>query len=595
MRKTLMLISMLAMGYGFGRGATWWYNHRSWQADHELRRELENTPKLAAEVMALLSPPDSARDALPPPLQFENSALTTGLDFVYNNGATGEYHIVETTGGGMVVFDTDGDGRQDILMINGCDLPPRPNELAHRGKLFRCRPDAGYDEVGIYSGLTHTLFGQGGAAGDWNADGFDDCFLAGVHGSLLYRNNGDGTLSEITMSAGLHPTAKKWCSIPVFADLNTDGDLDLYVAAYARINFANAPRCRFHEQPIHCHPTQYPPEPDLFFENRGDGTFVDATVAVGMEENHGRGLGLVVADLNRDGRPDLFVANDMSAHLLYENHGARRFREVAVERGVATNGSGSVMAGMGVACADCDHNGFLDLFVADFYEQKNVLFHNSGTGGFADISDATGIGSTSRDRLSWALLFLDADLDGWPDAFVANGHVSDFGTPNIPYKMRAQLYHQNQPGRFTDVSKNAGGYFQSPLLGRGGAVMDADDNGLPDVVVSHIGDPAALLLNRTKTTNRWLGFAFAGRRSNRNGWNVKVSLWLNGSRREYELVAGGGYFSSSDQRMLIGLGANPQLEAVVVQWPSGNRQRFANLALDRYHLIVEEENSVPGK
>jgi hypothetical protein len=323
------------------------------------------------------------------------------------------------------------------------------------------------------------------------------------------------------------------------------------------------------------------------FRNRGDGTFQESGRTAGIRDETGRGLGVAIADFNDDGEPDIFVANDTSENFLFVNERGFRFEESALRLGVALTGAGSTMSGMGVACGDYDLNGRLDLMVTNFYQERSVLYQNMGSSGFIDSADAAGIGVASRDRLGFGTVFLDANLDGFPDLFVANGHISDMTHVGIPYKMRQQFLLNDAGRTFRDTSDSTGPYFHQRLLGRGVAVADIDNDGRPDLVVSHILDPAALLLNRTPEHGHWLGLQLVGTKSNRDAANAKVRVRINGQERAYELIAGGGYLSSSDKRLLIGLGQTATIDDVVVQWPSGREQKLESLAADRYYLFVE--------
>lgn len=517
---------------------------------------------------------------------FEDVAVAAGLDFVYDNGAAGEFFIMETTGGGMAVFDADLDGRLDLFLVNGATLPPDPNDKTRQCRFYRQSGVALFANATDPSGLGVTLYGQGAAAGDFDNDGFDDLVVAGVGECVAFRNNGDGTFQRLPASAGIASTS--WNTSLVWADLDRDGDLDLYVCTYGDVDLAHPIRCGDVRR-VHCHPRKYVAQQDLLFINRGNGTFDEGTQATGIIDTEGRGLGVVAADLDNDRLPDLFVANDTSEAFLWRNEtsgGTLRFRNIALDRGVALNGEGATMSGMGVACADYDHNGWLDLYVTDFFESHSSLFQNLGPGGFVETSGPAGLSAPSRDRLGWGALFIDADLDGWPDLFVTNGHVSDFG--DRPYQMPAQFFMNRQDGTFREVSTRAGVYFQKKYLGRGAAAGDFDNNGLADVVVSHLGENVSLLLNRNEQAGNWIGLHLVGRASNRNGRNSRVTWTVEGTDGMAETVAGGGYLSSSDDRLLIGLGSAVEMGPVRVEWASGRSQTFDSLMPGQYHVIAED-------
>ncbi|HID21539.1 MAG TPA: VCBS repeat-containing protein, partial [Planctomycetaceae bacterium] len=340
------------------------------------------------------------------------------------------------------------------------------------------------------------LYGQGAAAADYNNDGFEDLLVTAYRRTVLLANMGDGTFRDVSEEAGV--TNTRWSTSAGFADLDLDGDLDFYAACYAIVS-AEKPRvCQKSGVRMHCLPQVFESEPDLLYRNLGDGRFEECSVESGIEDDRGRGLGLAIADFNRDGLPDIFVSNDTTENYLFVNQGGFKFKEQAVTCGAALTGEGSTMSGMGVTCADYDANGYLDNFVCNFYEEKNVLFENLGGDGFVDSSDALGLAHTSRDKLTFGCAFLDADLDGYPDLFVANGHVSDLTALGVPYRMRPQIYRNLAGKRFVDQSSVAGLYFHRQFIGRGCAVADWNNDGLPDLVVSHIRDQAALLVNSTK-------------------------------------------------------------------------------------------------
>jgi hypothetical protein len=338
---------------------------------------------------------------------------------------------------------------------------------------------------------------------------------------------------------------------------------------------------------MYCLPTAYPPEPDLLFRNQGDGTFLETSQAAGVHDETGRGLGLAIADFDGDDACDIFIANDTSQNFLWLNQRGLQFQEAALARGVALTGAGATMSGMGVACGDYDRNGWMDISVTNFYQERSTLYQNMGSAGFIDSADAVGIGAASRDRLGFGTIFLDANMDGFLDLFVANGHINDSSHLGVPYRMRQQLLVNDGGRRFEDHSDSAGHYFSRPLLGRGVASLDYDNDGLPDVAVSHILDAAALLINRTPNPGHWLGFQLVGTRSNRDGTGAKVVVATNGETHAYQCFAGGGYLSSSDKRMLIGLGETSELDSVVVRWPSGHEQPLGVIDANRYHRVSE--------
>ena len=516
------------------------------------------------------------------PIAFEDVAKDSGLDFTYYDGAEGKFHIVETVGAGAAVFDYDNDDRQDIFLVNGCLLPRERAGRQHRSQFYRNRRAGSFEDVTDLAIGDLIAYGHGAACGDFDSDGFDDLFVGSFGECYLFRNQGDGTFAQIARTAGM--ISDRWATCSVFGDFDVDGDLDLYVSTYSDVDIANPLICGSPKR-AHCDPARYVPQPDLLFRNDGAGHFDEVSKAAGTDDATGRGLGLAVADFNNDDRPDIFVANDGSDAYLFQNRGDFRFENRAIELGAALNGMGNTMSAMGVGCADYDDNGLPDLCVSDFWEQTNVLFRNMGPAGFVDEAGPAGIAVPSRDRTSWGNIFLDADLDAYLDLFIATGHVSDI--ENVPYHMRPLFHHNRGDGTFEDLTDSVGLYFQRELLGRGVAQGDFNSDGLADLVVSNIGDRAALLINQTRTKGHWLGLELVGTRSNRNGYHVKVRMKTGERQRYFERVSGAAYMSSSDQRLLIGLGTADKIDELLVRWPSGSEQSLANLALGRYHLVVE--------
>jgi enediyne biosynthesis protein E4 len=575
----IVLITGLLFVAGYGM-TDFVQQRRIWRDDVAIRQSTIQTS--SARTMSTTELPDSG-------VRFVNVAADVGVDFTYYDGAEGKYHLVETTGGGMAVLDVDGDGYQDVFFVNGSRLPVKTADARITSKLYRNRSERGMDDITAPAGVALVAYGQGAAAGDYDNDGFEDLIVTCFGRCVAYHSNGDGTFSDVSDAAGVQ--SNQWCTSAALADLDQDGALDLYVCAYGTISIDHAPSCERGGRRMHCLPSMFPAEPDLLFRNAGDGAFVESSVAAGVCDSTGRGLGVAIADFDGDDHPDVFVANDTSENFLFLQRQPFRFDESALSRGVALTGTGATMSGMGVACGDYDLNGWLDLFVTNFYQERSVLYQNMGTTGFVDSADATGVGALSRDRLGFGTMFLDANLDGLPDLFVANGHISDMTPFGVPYKMRQQFFVNDRGKTFRDSSNWAGPYFHEQLLGRGAAAADFNNDGLPDLVVSHILDPAAILINRTKQHGHWLGLQLIGTSANRDGTNAKVIVELHGEARPYELIAGGGYLSSSDKRCLVGTGELTDLTGVRVRWSSGRVQDLGPLQLDQYHYVREPVKS----
>ena len=446
---------------------------------------------------------------------FRDDARVAGLHFTYENDPTPLCRMPETMGGGVGLIDYDGDGRLDVYAVQGGRFPdePGPPAVAQRDRLFRNDGDGTFTDVTVASGLSAMAggYGHGVAVGDFDNDGHPDLFVTRWRSYALYRNRGDGTFEDATERAGLEG-GRDWPTSAAFGDLDGDGDLDLYVCHYAAWDPRHSPPCPHPNDPdrhAYCVPRSLEAMPDHVFRNDG-GRFVDVTASAGIVDRDGRGLGVVIADLDDDGRPDIYVANDMTANLLFRNLGGFRFEEVAETSGVGSNGDGGYQAGMGVACGDLDGDGRPELAVTNFYGESTSLFYNLGAVLFADRTAAFGLAAPSRYVLGFGAAFLDANNDGRLDLVQANGHVNDY-RPGIPYAMPAQLFLGIGGGRLAEVSDSAGACWRAPRLGRGLAVGDLDNDGRPDLLIVAEGEPLAYFHNRGPV-GHFLTLGLEGRR-----------------------------------------------------------------------------------
>ncbi len=417
-------------------------------------------------------------------------------------------------------------------------------------------------------------YGHGVAVGDYDNDGHADLFVTRWRSYALYHNRGDGTFEDATARAGLDGD-RDWPTSAAFADLDGDGDLDLYVCHYLQWDEDSTRICASATDPstYNCNPIDFPSLPDHIFRNDG-GRFVDVTGEAGIKDPDGRGLGVVAADFDDDGRVDLFVANDMTANYLFHNQEKYRFGEIGLAAGVASNASGGFQAGMGVACGDLDGDGLFDLVVTNYYNESTTFFRNMGQGFFGDQSAAIGLATPSRYVLGFGIACLDVDNDGWLDLITANGHVYD-GRPQFPWKMPVQLYHNQGSGRpfLTDVSSTAGAPFQTLRMGRGLAVGDLDNDGRVDALVISQNEPLAYFHNRSEA-GHFLMLRLEGRTSNRDAVGARVTVHRGGRDMIAQRVGGGSYQSASDPRLHFGLGSSTQVEWVDVRWPSGRVDRY---------------------
>jgi hypothetical protein len=455
------------------------------------------------------------------------------------------------------------------------------------------------------AGLGDTQYSQGCAAGDFDNDGFIDLAVANFGPNVLYHNNGDGTFSDVTAASGL--SGEKWHSSLAFADLDRDGCLDLYVVTYVRDPYRV---CRpAPDRIITCSPLNFEAEQDRLYHSKGDGTFEDLSAESGILAPDGKGLGIVVADLDNDGWPDIYIANDGTPNFLFKNEttapGAPlRFEERGLVSGVAVSGAGASQAGMGIACADLDGDGLLDLYVTNFYDESGIFYHNQGEMLFADETSAARLLEPTRKFLGFGTQPLDFDLDGRPDLFIANGHIDDFGFRGEPWKMRPQLFFNLGAARFAEACGQIGQYFEGEYLGRGVARLDWNRDGRPDLAIVHQDRPAALLANETLETGSRVVLDLHGVHSNRDAIGARIALTVGGVTRTHEIVGGDGFFASNERRVIIGVGrmANPaalethhelsRVESLEIRWPSGRVDRWSDLPLDARLILVESRAPV---
>ncbi|MGO9471696.1 MAG: FG-GAP-like repeat-containing protein [Isosphaeraceae bacterium] len=558
-------------------------------------------------------------------ITFTDDAETVGLRFIFDNGQTPEHYLPETMSGGIGLFDYDGDGWLDVYCVQGgslksvaqrsrgFDSPRPPGERVPEGRvrgpaqqpddpekpapgdaLFRNRGDGSFEDVTQRTGLAQLAWGKGYglgvAVGDYDNDGHPDLFISRLASYALYRNRGDGTFEDVTERAGLagrrdNPTSA------AFADLDNDGDLDLYVCHYMLWDPAHPQLCQTEKgEYFYCDPSKVEPAGDHVFRNDG-GRFVDVTAGSGLAESQGRGLGLVAADLDDDNRIDLYVANDGTANYLFKNLGGFKFQEIALEAGVAGSAQGGYQAGMGVACGDLDGDGRPDLMVTNFYGEGTTLYQNLGEGLFADRSAASGLGLASRYLLGFGIAMLDICNRGRLDVMITNGHVND-NRPFYPYAMPCRLYENRPDGRLLDISARAGPPWSVERVGRGLAAGDLDNDGRVDAVVLAQNEPVTYFHNKTPEVGRHVTFRLEGTKSNRDGVGARITVTAGGRRQVAQRMGGGSYQSANDPRLHFGLGACDRIESVEIRWPAGKIDRWTDLAAGRGYLL-QEGNPAP--
>jgi tetratricopeptide (TPR) repeat protein len=548
-----------------------------------------------ASILAELGPaPDPARArtavakaATGPVPVFTDDAEAVGLRFRYNPGASKERQVPETMGTGIGLFDYDGDGSLDVYLTQGGPFPPDAKRARNGDRLFHNRGDGTFEDVTEKAGIAAFSggYGHGVAVGDFDNDGDPDLFIARYRSYALYRNRGDGTFEDITEQAGLGGD-RDWPTSSAFADLDGDGDLDLYVCHYLEWNDASPFIChdpKFGANRL-CNPGLFRSRPDRLYRNDG-GRFVDITKEAGIVDTHGRGMGVLAADLDDDGRIDLYVANDQSANFLWRNLGGLRFEEVGHLAGVAASGSGGYQAGMGVGCGDVDGDGLPDLVVTNFYDEGTTLYQNLGQGIFTDRSSAFGLTAATRAKLGFGIAFLDANGDGRLDLVQANGHVDDF-RPESPYAMPPQLFLGSADGRLVDQGSRAGAPFHAERLGRALAVGDVDNDGRPDVIMVCIDTPLLYAHNGTAGGHR-LTLRVEGVASNRDAVGARVTVTAGGRSQVGWRIGGGSYQAASDPRLQFGLGGADRVESVEVRWPTGRVDHFGPFGADAGYVLRE--------
>ena len=545
---------------------------------------------LAAETMAL---------PVPPSIRLVDVSAASGIDSVHDHGGCGERRFIEQVGGGVALFDVDGDGRLDVFLTSGTRLPScrAASDAAPEGtcRLWRSVGDGRYEDVSDKVGVRHLGYATGCVAGDLDNDGDDDLIVTGHGGDWVLLNDG-GVLCDGTRSAGLgKPGSSASCAL---LDYDLDGRLDLYMTRYVQIP-QEEPRCQRNGVPLYCLPQDFRAGADRLYRNLGGGRFRDVTREAGVYQPRGRGLGVVATDFDGDGDADLFVANDAGDNYLFQNDGEGRFRERALLVGVALGGDGAMENGMGVDSADFDNDGDFDLFVTNFERQTNTLSENLGDDFFIDISAKSGLGAPSYPWLGWSALFGDLDLDGWQDLFVVNGHVYDNAavvSPGSDFGQRHLLFCGAAGKRFESLSVEECPALAVAEPSRGAAIGDLDNDGDLDLVVSNIGRPPQILENRTVRARRhWVGFTLVGENCNRSAIGARLTLRTAAGTQTREVKAGSGYLSCSDRRLLFGIGEQTVVESCEVQWPGGAKESFPVAAVDAYHTLRQADAAAPAE
>ncbi len=531
------------------------------------------------------------------PAYYVDVAETAGLSVPNTYGGKDRKdYILETTGNGVAIFDFDGDGWNDIFIANGATLDSAQHHTPTPSQLYRNDGSGRFTEVAEKAGISRIGWAQGVCVGDYNNDGLPDLLVTYYGHNVLYQNQGGGKFSDATARAKLPTAGTRWGSGCAFLDYNKDGHLDLFVTNYVDLDLSKTPKpganpnCFWKGLPVMCGPRGLPLARNLLYRNNGDGTFTDVSEQAGILKPGGRyGLGVVAADFDNDSWPDIYVACDMTPSLLYRNRHDGTFEERGAKAGVAFNFDGQLQAGMGVAVADYDGNGFLDIVKTNFSGDLPSLYNNEDGKYFTDMSQQAGL--AANQLLGWGVVFLDADEDGWPDLLMANGHVYpevDRAAVGDRYYQKTLLYRNLGNGRFRDLTDSAGPALKQLRPARGLAVGDLDGDGHPEVVIVNMNEKPSLLKNEAPRQNALL-VSLIGTKSNRSGIGARVIVEAAGRRQFQEVVSGSSFYSQNDFALHFGLGRAQHVERLQIRWPSGIVQEWKNLPVNQ--KLVATENS----
>ena len=569
-------------------------------------RHLRYFRKLLGLFVLLASIATAAQSSHPAPptaqpaINFVDVAEKAGLTFTdVFGGLTTKKYIIETTGTGVAVFDYDNDGWPDIFFVNGTTLEGFPDGRAPTNHLYRNNHDGTFTDVTAQAGLTATGWGQGVCVGDYDNDGWEDLYVTAYGKNRLYHNQ-HGVFTEVAEKAGVAGSGKAWGSGCAFVDYDRDGLLDLIVANYVDFDLSTTPApgertsCIWKGTPVMCGPRGLPAAKNILYHNRGNGTFEDVTTKAHIDQTNGHyALSVSTLDYDDDGWPDIYVACDSTPSILYHNNRDGTFTDVAVTAGAAFNEDGREQAGMGTTIADYDGDGRPDIFKTNFSDDTSTLYHNNGDGTFTDATFTAGLGLHTK-YLGWGTMFFDFDNDGWPDLILANGHVYpevDRYHLGSNYQEPRILYHNNGNGTFTDISDSAGAGITTASSSRGLAVGDFWNDGRMSVVVSNMNAQPSLLVNQVRYPNHWIAFKTIGTASNRDGIGARITVKAGKRILVDEVRSGSSYVSSNDMRVHFGLGAATKIDSVTVRWPNGRVETFGDLSVDAIHTLKEGDGA----
>jgi hypothetical protein len=561
---------------------------------------------LIAALLAFAPVPALPAQTTPPasatvPANFVEETKVRGINFQHQAPHSSRKYLLETMGSGVALFDYDNDGRLDIFLVNGAPFPdfvpkgtiPQKTGPEYWNRLYHQKPDGTFEDVTEHAGLQGSGYGMGVAVGDYDNDGYEDLYVTALGGNKLYHNNGNGTFTDVTEKAGVGGSG--WSTSAAWVDLDGDGYLDLVVLRYIQWDWDDV-WCGPADNRGYCHPDVFRPISMLVYHNNGNGTFTEEAHKLGLDKP-AKALGIAIADYDRDGHPDIFIANDSMVEYLFHNRGNGTFDEVGLESGLAVDGDGRTFAGMGTDFSDYNNDGWPDLIVDDLANQKYALFRNDKDGSFEYDSYAMGLAGMSLLHSGWGLRFMDYDNDGWKDLMIAQGHDLDTiekDYPQLHYREPLMLLRNVVGKSFVNVGSVSGPLFQEHWVGRGLAIGDIDNDGRLDAVVSENGGPAHLLMNRTETGNHWIGFKLVGHRSNRDGIGGVIRIDTAAGPQWVTVTTSSSYLSSGDVRAHFGIGKSSDVTKVEIRWPSGIVQTLGPQKGDRY-LTIDEPVSAAKK
>ncbi len=531
---------------------------------------------------------------------FVDATEQLGIHFRQQASPTAKKYLPETMGSGVALFDYDNDGRLDIFLANGAlitdPMPkgaiPRKDGPKYWNRLYHQKSDGTFEDVTEKAGLAGTGYSTGVAVGDYDNDGYEDIYVCGYGRSTLYHNNGDGTFTDVTDAAGL--AGSGWMTSAAWVDYDNDGRLDLVVARYMQWDFDDIVCTDSKGERGYCHPDMFKPASALLFHNDGGGKFHEVSHQAGIDKP-GKGLGVAIADYNHDGRMDILIANDAIQQYLFHNRGDGTFEEVGLAAGVGFDGDGRAFSGMGVDISDYNNDGWPDIFITDLAHQRFALFTNQKDGTFDYSTSIEGLAPISQLHSGWGARFMDYDNDGWKDLLIVQSHVMDTiqnTEPNLHYRESPALLHNEQGKKFVDVSADSGGVFHEQWAARGMAIGDIHNNGKLDAVVTQNDGPAHVLMNETENANHWIDLSLVGVKSNRDGIGAEVRVLTSAGEQFGTVTTTGSYQSSSDKRLHFGLGSAYFIREIDIRWPSGIRQVLKDQKADRILTITEPVDSL---